>query len=108
VKDLGVSAEPARFVGRGDPSIPAALGTALFQAPRPSGKPTLSFVTLDDGSVAVYLITQSRVADPSANPQLTMQRTNMLVSRASTGDLAAYVDEARRKAEVVKNPAAFE
>src|SRR5688572_787954 len=31
----GLSAEPARFVGRGDPSIPAALRTALFEAARP-------------------------------------------------------------------------
>ena len=41
-KSLNVTAEPARFVGRGDPSIPAALRTAIFEAPRPAATPVVT------------------------------------------------------------------
>ena len=61
-KALNVSAEPARFVSRGDPSIPAALRTAIFEAPRPTDKPVIKTATLDDGSTAVFVVTRTRVA----------------------------------------------
>ncbi len=71
--ELKVTSEPARFVGRGDPSIPAALGTAIFEAPRPEGKPVVRTATLDDGSSAVFVLTRSRSGD-SSNPQLVQQQ----------------------------------
>jgi len=102
------TAEPARFVGRGDPSIPAALRTAVFDAPRPTTSPVIRSTTLDDGSSAVFVISRTRVGDSSANPQLAQQQNIMLVQRAGSGDIAAYVSEARRKAKVTKNPKVFE
>ena len=102
------SAEPARFVGRGDPSIPAALNSAVFEAPRPEGKPVARTVTLDDGSTAVFVISRTRVADTSANPMLAQQQGNMLAQRSGVGDIAAYLREAKRKAKIVKNPAVFD
>ena len=105
-KSLDVAAEPARFVSRGDPSIPAALRTAVFDAPRPTDKPVLKMAVLDEGS-AVYMLTRTRTADPNANPALVQQQNQQRVYRAAQGDLAAYVSEARRKAKVVKNPQVF-
>ena len=105
-KSLDVAAEPARFVSRGDPSIPAALRTAVFDAPRPTDKPVLKVAALDEGS-AVYMLTRTRTADPNANPALVQQQNQQRVYRAAQGDLAAYVSEARRKAKVVKNPQVF-
>ena len=102
------TAEPARFVSRGDPSIPAALRTAVFEAPRPTTSPVTRTATLDDGSTAVFVLTRTRVGDNSANPQLAQQQNVMLVQRAAAGDIAAYVSEARRKAKVTKNPRVFE
>lgn len=100
--------EPARFVSRGDPSIPAALRNAVFEAPRPGESPVIRTTTLDDGSAAVYVLTRTRVGDTSANPQLVQQQNVMLVQRAASGDIAAYISEARRKAEVSKNLRVFE
>lgn len=100
--------EPARFVSRGDPSIPAALRNAVFEAPRPGESPVIRTTTLDDGSAAVYVFTRTRVGDTSANPQLVQQQNVMLVQRAASGDIAAYISEARRKAEVSKNLRVFE
>jgi len=106
---LKVSVEPARFVGRVDPSIPAALVTAVFEAPRPSaGKPVVRSATLDDGSTAVFVLTRTRVSDTSGNPQLVQQQNARLEQRSAGGDVAAYFNEARRKAKVSKNPKVFE
>lgn len=103
-----VAAEPARFISRGDPSIPAALRTAVFEAPRPEGKPVVRSATLDDGSTAVFVVSRTRVGDTQANPQLALQQDLMLSQRAAAGDIAAYVNEAKRKAKIEKNPRVFE
>jgi peptidyl-prolyl cis-trans isomerase D len=106
-KGWSVAAEPARFVSRGDPSIPAALRTAIFEAPRPEAKPVVKSASIENGS-AVFIVTRSRVADSSANPQLVQQQNSALVERSAQGDVAAYISEARRKAKIVKNPGVFE
>ncbi len=102
------TAEAARFVGRGDPSIPAALRTAVFEAPRPEGKPVARAVSLDDGSSAVFVVSRTRVADTSANPQLVQQQGASLQQRAGVGDIAAYLSDAKSKAKIVKHPDVFE
>jgi peptidyl-prolyl cis-trans isomerase D len=106
-KKLGVTAEAARFVSRGDPSIPAALRTALFEAPRPSEKPVIKSAALDDGSSALFIVSRTRVADSSANPQLVQQQNAQLLQRTAQGDVAAYVNEVRRKAKISVNPKVF-
>lgn len=105
---LKLETEAPRFVSRGDPSMPAALRSAVFEAPRPEEKPVVRTASLDDGSVAVFVVTRSRVGDTASNPQLARQQDMMLSQRVAQGDVAAYVAEARRKAKVVKNPAVFE
>jgi peptidyl-prolyl cis-trans isomerase D len=103
-----VQVEPAKFVSRGDPSIPAALRTAVFEVPRPEGKPVVKTVTLDNGSSVLFVLTRTRVADTSANPQLAQRDNAELLARSASGDIAAYVNEAKRKAEIVTNPKVFE
>jgi peptidyl-prolyl cis-trans isomerase D len=105
---LKVSVEPARFIGRVDPSVPAALATAVFEAPRPAAKPVVRSATLDDGSTVVFVLTRTRVSDTSGNPQLVQQQNARLAQRSGSGDIAAYFNEARRKAKVTKNPKVFE
>ena len=107
-REWKVPAEAARFISRGDPSIPAELRTAVFEAPRPAGKPVVRSVALDDGSSAVFVVTRSRTGDTSANPQLARQQAAMLRNRIGAGDLSAYIDEAKRKAKIAKNPQVFE
>ena len=63
---------------------------------------------LDDGSTAVFVVTRTRVSDSSLNPQLVQQQNLMLAQRAASGDVAAYVNEAKRKAKIDKNPRVFE
>jgi peptidyl-prolyl cis-trans isomerase D len=105
---LNVSAEPARFVSHGDPSIPAALRTAIFESQRPDAKPVVKATALDDGSAVLYIVTRTRVSDTTANPQLVQQQRAELQKRASQGDFAAYANEVKRQAKIVKNPEVFE
>ena len=107
-KTLSVPADPARFVSRGDPSIPAALRTAIFEGPRPTATPVIRAATLDDGSTAIYVVTRTRVAEAGANPALAAQMNEQLLQRSAQGEVAAYVNEAKSKAKIVKNPAVFE
>ncbi len=107
-KEWKVPVEPARFVGRGDPSIPAALRTAIFDAPRPAEAPVSKAASLDDGSAAVFVVTRSRTGDASTNPMLVEQQKNMLMQRSAQGDLAAYINEAKANAKIVTNPKVFE
>lgn len=107
-KAWNIAPEPARFVSRGDPSMPAALRTAVFEAPRPEGKNVARSATLDNGSSAVFVITRTRVGDTSANPQLARQQGLMMRQRVGAGALTAYVDEMKRKAKIAKNPKIFE
>jgi peptidyl-prolyl cis-trans isomerase D len=104
---LGLSAEPARFVGRGDPSIPAALRTAVFEAPRPADKPVIKMAALDDGSSALFVLSGTRVADSNANPAMTAQQNGQLLQRVARGEVQAYIEEAKRNAKIVKNPKVF-
>jgi peptidyl-prolyl cis-trans isomerase D len=106
-KSLGVTAEPARFVGRGDPSIPADLGTAVFEAPRPTDKPLIKMASLDDGSSALFILSRTRVADATANPAMTAQQNAQLLQRVARGEVQAYIEEAKRKAKIIKNPDVF-
>jgi peptidyl-prolyl cis-trans isomerase D len=105
---VNAKAEAARFVSRGDPSIPAALRTAIFETARPDAKPVVSSVKLDNGATAVFVVSRARVADTAANPMLAAQLAQSMRERVSAGDVAAYVNEAKRKAKIVKNPKVFE
>ncbi len=108
-KTLGVTAEPARFVGRVDPSVPANVLEAAFAARRPqAGKPVVQAVTLDqDGGAALMVMTQARVAPQTDNTERRAQRLTEAAQRAGRADAAAYVLEMRRKAKVELNPQTF-
>jgi hypothetical protein len=78
-------------VSRGDPSIPAALRTAILKG-RARGKPVIKSVSLDDGSTAFS--GDARAADST--------RTGAAAECAAAtaigaGEVAAYVNEAKRK-----------
>jgi peptidyl-prolyl cis-trans isomerase D len=105
---LNVSADPARFVGRGDPSIPAQLREVVFNSPKPTAKPLYRVVKLDTGGAAVVAITKLRTDGGEPNKELQKTLAKQEAERNGMGDAAAYVEELRRTADVRKNPKAFE
>jgi peptidyl-prolyl cis-trans isomerase D len=107
-KELGVTAEPARFIGRNDPSVPAPIRTAAFDNAKPAvGKTTYGTARLENGGEAVLAISNVRL-DPSSSVQAAAPVLRETQSRQGEGDAVAYLDELRRTASVSKNPKAFE
>jgi hypothetical protein len=106
-QDLKVAADPAHFVGRRDPSIPAPLRDAVFAAPRPAGKPVFRALALGDGGAAVVVVTRVRTA-AEHDQRVQANRAVQEAERQGTDEAMAYVEEVRRTADVRKNPKAFE
>ncbi len=107
-KELGVTAEPAHYVGREDPSVPAAIRERVFKSPKPAaGKSVNLTVPLENGNAAVVAITGVR-REPNPSAEGLERVKQQVISRHAAGDAVAYMDELRRTATVSKNPKAFE
>jgi peptidyl-prolyl cis-trans isomerase D len=107
-KELGVVAEPARFIGRNDPSVPAPIRTAAFDSAKPPvGKTLYSTASLENAGTAVLAVSNVRL-DPNFSAQAAAPQLRETQSRQGEGDAVAYLEELRRTADVSKNPKAFE
>jgi len=107
--ELKVSADPAHFIARNDPSVPAQVREAAFALPRPAGagKPEITALTLNDGGAALIAVSGVRTAAAHEN-EAQASRTQQESERLGSGAALAYVGEVRRTASVRKNPKAFE
>ena len=104
---LKVSAEPAHFIGRNDPSVQGPLRQAAFAMAPPAGRPIFSALPLASGGAAVLEVSAVRtVANPDA--QAAAQRADQQTQGQAQGEVLAYAAELRRTADVRKNPKAFE
>jgi len=107
-KELGVTAEPARFIARTDPAVPAQIRTVAFDVPKPAGdKAVYRTLKLDSGA-AVVDVTKVRVDSSNADKQLEATRTKQEVDRQGMQAATAYLEDVRRTADVRKNPKTFE
>jgi peptidyl-prolyl cis-trans isomerase D len=105
-RELGVTAEPARFVGRTDPAVPAQVRTLVFEVPKPADKPIIRALKLDTGA-AIVEVTRTRI-ESDVSKQLQASVVTREAERQGTAGAMAYLEDLRRKAEVRKNPKAFE
>ena len=105
---LKVKAEPARFVGRGAPDLPVEVRDAVFSAPRPGeASPVRQALKMDDGTVALFQVTGSRVQSLLDIPQLAEMRTQRELERYTRRDIEAYISSVVNDAKVRLNPSAF-
>jgi peptidyl-prolyl cis-trans isomerase D len=108
VGNLGVTAEPAHFTGRNDPSVPAQIRQETFASPKPSPQhPIFRAFPMSTGGAALLAVTDART-DAAANPQL--QAASRRQDANQQGDLEAgeYLEQLRLNAKVQKNPQVFE
>jgi len=105
--ELKASPDPAHFIGRNDPSVPAQIREAAFAVPRPAGKPEFRALTLNDGGAALIAVSAVRTATAHDN-EAQAGRVQQESDRLGSGAAFAYVAEVRRTASVRKNPKAFE
>jgi peptidyl-prolyl cis-trans isomerase D len=108
VHGLGVTADPAHFVGRTDPSIPAQIRETVFRAPKPEGKPIYRALQLSEGGAALVAVTSLRTHGAAVNAQADATAAEKSRTQQGEGEVAAYLEEIRRTASVKKNPKAFE
>lgn len=108
-KELGVTAEPARFIGRTDSAVPAQIRSLVFDVPKPApDKAVFRMLKLDTGGAAVVAVTKLRVEINDANKQQQAALTKQDADRQGLEDAMAYLEDVRRSADVRKNPKAFE
>jgi len=108
-RGLGVTAEAARFVDRRDPSVGTELRQAAFAMPRPAaGKVSVRAVPLAEDGAAVLLLSGVRSGVASSDDVLRRLRVQQFVGRQAQSTIAAYIEEMRRSAKIVKNAQAFQ
>jgi len=115
-KQLGVTVEPARFIGRTDPTVPAELREFVFKAPKPvDSKPVYKALSMQTGGAAVVALTRLRTDAPVADQDKAADQIKQqaLTARQDAmqhgqGDARAYIEQMRQTAVVRKNPKAFE
>jgi hypothetical protein len=106
-KGLGLTAEPAHFIGRTDTAVPAPIRTLVFDVPKPTDKPIYRALKTDSGA-ALVAVTQTRVDSGDANKQAVAQLAKKEEDSTGTEEAIAYLEDVRRHADVRKNPKAFE
>lgn len=105
---LKARAEPARFYARGAPDLPVEVRDALFAATRPApASPVRQALKLDDGSVALFVATDSRAGATLDVPQLIDLRTRRELERYTRRDIEAYIRSIVAGARIRENPSAF-
>ncbi len=109
-KELGVKSDPARFVGRDDPSVPADIRTAAFKAPKPvAGRPVFQAVPQPGGNVLLLGVLSVRIEAPTADSaQQVAQAASQLASQYGADDGEDYLTAVRKAAKVQKNLALFD
>jgi len=108
-KDLGVTAEPAKFVSRGEAAVPAQVLSSVFSAPKPvNGKPVYRAVKLTTGGAAIYALTNIRTKPGDQNVQAENAYRRQAAARLGEQAVMGYIDEMRRTATVKKNVAALD
>jgi peptidyl-prolyl cis-trans isomerase D len=106
-KSLNVSADPAKFVGRGDPSVPAEILSAAFDSPKPVHGPVYQAVQLENGGAALIAVTQVR-SSQQTNKYLEQVMEQQQLQRSGNAEATGYLAEVRATAKVRKNPDAFQ
>jgi peptidyl-prolyl cis-trans isomerase D len=108
-RQLGVTADPARFVGREDPSVPPQIRDAAFKAPKPAaGQAVYQAVAQPDGGAVILGITAVRVAAAPPDKQQLNAQLQDLVAEYGAGDATAYLEQVRKAATVQKNIEVFD
>jgi len=108
-KDLGVTAEPAKYISRTETGIPGQILSSVFSAPKPAnGKTVYRTVKLTTGGAAIYALTNIRAKPGDQNVQAEKAYRQQAAARLGEQAVMGYIDEVRRNASVKKNLAALD
>ncbi len=112
VKALGLNAVGTRFVTRQDGVAPSAIVNAVFEVPVEqisSEKPHYAGTVTADGNYGVFGVSEVRDADPAVEtPDARASRERLVGRQLGNEEFSAYVEEAVRRADIVKNERVFD
>jgi len=111
VGNLKTDAQGPKWIARTDSSLPVELRNALFAAPKPKsnqGSPHYQAVALGSGDFVVLALSGTRVETAAETPEQRQTRLRQAMSRVATGEVIGYLAQVRNRADVDKNPKAFE
>lgn len=106
-KTLKLKVDPAKFIGRDDPSVPSAIDTVAFAAPRPTHGPVYEAKILSGGGAALVAVSAVR-SGPQTNSDMAHTLQERQIRSDADGDAQAYIAQMRATAKVVKNPKPFQ
>jgi peptidyl-prolyl cis-trans isomerase D len=107
-KSLGLSAQAATFVSRGDEAVPAEVRRVAFAGPKPAGQPLYSSVPLEDGDTAVVAVSAVR-DEPDAVAKLEEPKMKrQFAQQTASAEAQDYAAAARAGAKVALNPQALD
>jgi len=108
IKSLGVTSEPAKYIGRGEASVPAQVLSAAFSAPKPAtGKPVYRSIKLATGGAALVALTGIKTPAAGEDRKAEAALAQQAASSHGEEDVAAYIEQVRKSTDVKKNPAAL-
>lgn len=106
---LGVKAEPLHYIGRTDPSVPAAIRDDVFAGPKPQGgKPLFRSLPLTAGGAAFLAVTGVKVDATPVTPQALANTRREQARQYGAEAAQSYLEQLRLTAKVETNPQAFE
>jgi peptidyl-prolyl cis-trans isomerase D len=106
-KSLKVTADPPKFIGRGDPSVPAEILSAAFDSAKPVHGPVYQALSLQNGGAALVAVTQIRTSQQT-NEYLEQALAQEQLQRNGNAEAMGYLAQVRATAKVRKNPDAFQ
>ena len=108
-KELGVTAEAARLVGREDPSVPALVREAAFKAPKPAEhQASYEALAQPDGGAVVLGVLAVHVDTQPADAQQMQTLARDLNTQYGDDDVRDYLEQVRKDAKVQKNLTLFD
>ncbi len=85
--------------------VPPELLRALY-ATTATGPASAGSVALGDGNAAVYLV--KAIAKGATDPSALAAASQPMVMQLAAAEFAAYTNEIKRTAKIVRNPKVFE
>jgi peptidyl-prolyl cis-trans isomerase D len=107
--ELKAQAHGPIWASRTEADLPIEVRNALFAMPKPaSGQKTYKAVGLGTGDFALVALSGTRAGTVSESGEQRQMRTNQALRRVASGEVMGYMTELRKRADVDKNPKAFE
>jgi peptidyl-prolyl cis-trans isomerase D len=108
--ELKAEAHGPIWASRTEADLPVEVRNGLFAMPKPgaNGKKTYKAVGLGTGDFAVLALSGTRPGTTSESGEQRQMRTQQVLRRVASGEVMSYMTELRQRADVDKNPKAFE